>query len=105
MKKSLEIFRDNQLQENSNGINSSIASTKEHTLCAEQRNKNFQEIARCNYLKLPYDHITRILVEQMAMEYSKKLNFFPFQYSDSKCYISRMTLRKKSIYLDTHYVS
>lgn len=58
-------------------VTMNYTSSGEHEPTAERNNRTLQERIRSIYNRLPYKAIPRIMIIYLAMDVTKKLNFFP----------------------------
>lgn len=101
-KKTLEMFRHNQLQKFQTVIKLNIANTKECIPHIERNNRAAQDRTHCDCVNMPHAHLPRTLVERIAMESSKKLNFFLANHGISKHCSQRMMVHEENIDFDAH---
>jgi hypothetical protein len=73
------------------------AAAQEHVPRAEQNNGVIQERVRAAYHRFPFTHLPRILVKYLAMESTKKLNFFPNKNGVSKYFSPRMIIHEETL--------
>ena len=84
-----------------------FANPQEHVPEAERNNRVIKERVRASYHRLPYRHLTRMLVKMLVTESTKKLNFFPesakklnffpAKNGASQYYSPRMTLHQRNL--------
>ena len=75
-----------------------LAIPQEHVPEAERNNSVIKERVRATYHRLPYRHLTRMLVTESA----KKLNFFPVKKGASQFYSPRMMLHQRNLDFSCH---
>jgi len=97
------IHCDNEFQplmqplQDKHGINMNCANAQEHVPEAECNNRITKERVRATHHRLPHNRITRTMIKILAMESTKKLNFFPPKGGVSKFYSPRMTLHQENL--------
>ena len=69
------MFRYDRLQKYQTVINANIANAKEHVPHGERNNRAMQDKTRNDCVNIPFEYLPRTLVERVAIESSKKLNF------------------------------
>ena len=57
-------------------VGMNFANLQEHVPEAEQNNRVIKERVRATYHRLPYTHLTKMLVKMLVTESAKKVNFF-----------------------------
>ena len=88
--------------ENEFNVAMNFANPQEHVPEAERNNRVIKERVRATYHRLPYIHLTRMLVKMLVTESAKKLNFFPAKNGVSQYYSPRMILHQRSLDYSRH---
>ena len=83
-------------------VEMNFANPQEHVPEAERNNRVIKERVRATYHRLPYCHLTRMLVKMLVTESAKKLNFFPAKHGVSQFYSPRMMLHQRNLDYNRH---
>ena len=78
------------------------ASAQEHVPEAERNNRVIKERVRAVFHSLPYKAIPRLMIKYLAMEVTKKLNYFPSEGGVSKYFSPREILHKEELDYQKH---
>ena len=83
-------------------VGMNFANPQEHVPEAERNDRVIKERVRATYHRLPYTHLTRMLVKMLVTESAKKLNFFPAKNGASANYSPRMILHQRNLDYNRH---
>jgi hypothetical protein len=84
------------------GVSINYANPQEHVPEIERSIRVIKERFRATFHRLPFTKIPRIMVQILAMECAKKLNFFPPKGGLSKYYSPRMILHQQNLDFKKH---
>jgi hypothetical protein len=91
----------NEIQEEFN-ITPNYPSAQEHVPEAERNNRVIKERMRAVFHSLPFKAIPKIMIKFLAMECTKKLNYFPPKGGVSKYYSPREILHQQKLDFNKH---
>ena len=66
-------------------------------------NRTIKERVRTTFYRLPYKMIPKIMIRDLAMTETSKLNYFPVKGGVSKYYSPRMILLGENLNYDKHF--
>ena len=70
---------------------------QQHVKQAERNNRVIKEQCRATFHRLPYQRLPKTAIKYLAMESTKKLNFFPAKGGVSEYYSPRMILHQENV--------
>jgi Reverse transcriptase (RNA-dependent DNA polymerase) len=83
-------------------VKMNYANPQEHVPEAERNNRVIKERFRAMFHRLPFDKMPKIMIKVLAMECTKKLNFFPPKGGVSSFYSPRMILHQENLDFNKH---
>ena len=84
------------------GIGINYSNPQEHVPEAERNIRVVKERFRASFHRLPFTKLPRVMVQVLAMECAKKLNFFPPKGGISPFYSPRMILHQANLDFSKH---
>jgi hypothetical protein len=74
----------------------------EHVPVAERNNKTIKECVRVGYHRLPFKHMPKELIQELAITSTDQLNFFPVKGGISSYYSPRMIMKQENLDYEKH---